>query len=281
VTGPLNALVMGGCLLRRPLRAVPHLEENLATDRYRLKVMHSTAEMIQAVEFLYGRKEIPPEIRVLTGVANLLSMPLPESGALDDLDLVLAEPGSPVDITFRGFAINRTRMGDVVIKPIEEAAPEACALAQKWLRLGLMEMNEDARRQLSDQLIGFVPDDEMADYRRAVITETRALPNDVLGGLQQLQALAQRPIGVIVFVFRYMPDGRPISWQKGSREGVIAAANALDLPYFDPTSLVQQYGVGHALEKDQRHYTEAFLPVMGEAIVEFAQQVHARTKGSA
>ena len=277
VTRPLNALVMGGCLLRRPLRAVPFLAEKLTTN-HGLNVMHSVAEMIQAVQFLKGNMEIPAEIRPLTGVAKLLSMP--DGGDLEDLDLVLVEPGSPVDITFRGFAINRTRISDQVIKPIEAAAPKACKLTQKWLRQGLMEMNEDARRELSGQLLEFVPDDEMADYRRAVIAETRAMQSDVISGLQQLQSLTKRPIGVVIFVFRYMPDGRPVSWPKGSREGAIAAARALDLPYFEPTSLVQEHGVSNALEPDQRHYTQAFLPVIGEAIMEFAERVRARAKDS-
>ncbi len=272
---------MGGCLVRRPLRSVPNLKDRLVADSYGvLKVMHSMAEMIQAAEFLKGVTEIPPEIRILSGVSPLLN-PLPQGHDFHDLDLVLAEPGSPVDITFRGFAINRTRLGDQVIKPIEEAVPEAKNLAQKWVRMGLMEMNEDARQALSAKLIELVPDDEMANYRRAVLAETRATPSDVQGGLKKLQEITNCPLGVVVFVFRYMPDGRPVSWPTGSREGAIAAAQALGLPYFEPTPLVQQHGVGNALEKDQRHYTEKFLPVMGEAIIEFARSVHARSRVSA
>jgi len=274
----LTALVMGGCLVRRPLRSVPNLQSRLVVDRYGIiKVVHSMAEMIQAVEFLKGRREIPPEIRFLTSVSPFLK-PLPEGDDFRDLDLVLAEPGSPVDITFRGFATNRGRISDLVLKPIEDTVPEARKLTLKWVRLGLMEMNEEARQETSAKLLELVPDDGQAEFRRAVIAETRAAPSDVVQGLKKLQELTNRPIGVVVFVFRYMPDGRPVSWPAGSREGAIAAAKALDLPYFEPTALVQQHGVQNALEKDQRHYTENFLPVIGEAIVEFAQQVHARAK---
>ena len=270
---------MGGCLVRRPLRSVPNLQSRLVVDRYGIiKVVHSMAEMIQAVEFLKGRREIPPEIRFLTSVSPFLK-PLPEGDDFRDLDLVLAEPGSPVDITFRGFATNRGRITDLVLKPIEDTVPEARKLTLKWVRLGLMEMNEEARQETSAKLLELVPDDGQAEFRRAVIAETRAAPSDVVEGLKKLQELTNRPIGVVVFVFRYMPDGRPISWPAGSREGAIAAARALDLPYFEPTALVQQHGVQNALEKDQRHYTEEFLPIIGEAIVEFAQQVHARAKG--
>jgi hypothetical protein len=275
MTRPLTALVMGGCLVRRPLRSVPNLAERLVVDRYGIiKVVHSVAEMTQTVEFLKGLREIPPEFRVLSGVSPLLQ-PLPEGDDFRDLDLVLAEPGSPVDITFRGFAINRGRIADQVVNPIEAVVPEARKITTKWVRLGLMEMNEEARKELGAQLLEFVPDDAMADMRRAIITEARATPSDVAGGLKRLRELTNRPIGVVIFVFRYMPDGRPVSWPAGSREGAIAAAKALDLPYFEPTPLVQARGVPHALEKDQRHYTAEFLPVIGDAIVEFAQKVHA------
>src|ERR1700741_4633076 len=143
VTRPLTALVMGGCLLRRPLKTMPNLKDRLVHDRYGIvKVVHSVAEMIQVVEFLKGTREIPPEIRVRGGVGAFLR-PLPEGHGFHDLDVVLAEPSSPVDITFRGFAINRAKLGDLVLTPIEEQGPAARKLAQKWVRLGLMEMKEE------------------------------------------------------------------------------------------------------------------------------------------
>jgi hypothetical protein len=280
MTRPLTALVMGGCLLRRPLRSVPDLQAKLVVDRYGIvKVTHSVTEMIQAVEFLKGAKRIPPDMRAMTSVGPLLQ-PMPEGDDFRDLDLVLAEPGSPVDITFRGLATNRGRITDLVIKPIEDAVPEARKFTQKWIRLGLMEMKEDARQELSANLLALIPDDEHAEFRRAVISETRATPSDVVGGLRTLRELTNRPVGVVIFVFRYMPDGRPLSWPAGSREGAIAAAKALDLPYFEPTAMVQQHGVQNALEQDQRHYTPEFLPIVGEAIVAFARDVHALSAGA-
>jgi hypothetical protein len=276
MTRPLTTLVLGGCLLRRPLRSLPDLRDRLTVDRYGIvKVTHSVAEMIQAVEFLKGAKEIAPELRAMTSVSPNLE-PMQAGDDFRDLDLVLAEPASPVDITFRGVMTNRGRIADQVINPIEEAAPAAREFTQKWLRMGLVEMKEDARREFGAKLLPLVPDDEKAEFRRAVIREARAVPGDVMGGLKRLRELTNRPVGVVIFVFSYMPDGRPLSWPAGARESAIAAAKALDLPTFEPTALVQQYGVQYALENDRRHYTEAFLPIMGEAIVAFAQAVHAR-----
>ena len=118
---------------------------------------------------------------------------MPEGDDFRDLDLVLAEPGSPVDITFRGVATNRGRITDLVIKPIEDAVPEARKFTQKWIRLGLMEMKEDARRELSANLLALIPDDEHAEFRRAVISETRATPTTSAGGFQHAAGTHQPP----------------------------------------------------------------------------------------
>ena len=274
---PLNVLLFGGCLLRRPLRSVPNLESKLARTRYgRIRVVHSFAEMIQVVEFLRGQKEVPKKLRRLTGIAPE-AVPMAGGADFHDIDLALIEPGSPVDIDFRGIAINRTAIMNL-LRPIERQSREAAKLCHAWARTGVVGMNDEVRRELGDRLSALVPDDEDRELRRAVLAETRAVKNDTAAGFRKMHELLGCPLGAVVFIFRYMPDGRPIVWPAGSRDELIAAAGQLGLPVFEPTSLVQEYGVATALEKDMQHYKPAFLPIIGEAIVRFAQDVHERSR---
>ena len=88
---------------------------------------------------------------------------------------------------------------------------------------------------------------------------------------QKMQTLLGCPVGVALYVFRYMPDGRAISWPAGFRETVLLAAQNLDLPIFDPVPLVVEYGVEKALEPPLAHYSKEFLPVAGNALADFIQ----------
>jgi hypothetical protein len=146
------------------------------------------------------------------------------------------------------------------------------------MRQGLIGLNESIRRDASAKLLTHVTGDtEDAELARAVIRETHAFPSDIPGDFQKMQALLGCPVGVALYVFRYMPDGRAISWPAGFRETVLAAAQDQNLPIFDPVPLVINYGVEAALTPAVAHYSDAFLPVAGGALVDFIQSVHAQS----
>jgi hypothetical protein len=281
MSAPLNALVLGGCLLRRPLRAVPDLETKLEQRGFgEPRVVHSLSEMFQFIEFLKGEKDVPRHIRRLTGISPKLQ-PMQSAAGFRDIDIALIEVGSPVEISFQGIAINRTQIMREVLAPIEQQGKIAAKLCQKWLRSGILEMDEEVRAKTGAKLIELVPDDDDRAFRRAVLAETHAVKSDIADGFGKMRDLLHCPLGAAIFVFRYMPDGRPISWPAGSREEAITAAKENDIPFFDPIGMVQDYGAAAALEEDFRHYTEEFLPVIGEAIVEFARSVYARSRAPA
>jgi hypothetical protein len=272
---PLNALVFGGCLLRRPLRSLPDVAGKLDYLRYgEIKTVHSFADMIQVVEFLRGEKDVPRELRRLTGIGPRMK-PMPAAKDFADIDLTLIEPGSPLQVSFRGIVINHTRLQSDLFLPIMKLSLEATKLCHKWIRTGIMAMNEDVRARVGAELIKLNPDDAGRDLREAIIKETRSSPMDAVEGFRTMQKLLGRPVGAVIYIFRYMPDGRPISWPAGSRESVLAAAKELNLPIFEPIAMVQEYGVANALEADGRHYTKEFLPLIGNAIVDFAREVYA------
>jgi hypothetical protein len=271
---PLNAILFGGCMLRQPLRVMATRQRGLADQKYGSpSAKHTFGEMFQFIEVLRGARKIPRELMSLCRIPPRLG---PVAGAEDfrDLDVALIEPASPVELNFRGFAINRIGMMKM-LAPIEAQGREAAKLSAVWLRIGLTGLKEDVRAAAAEKLLGHVHGDTpQADLTRAVISETRAFKSNITDGFRQMQESLGCPIGAVIYVFRYLPDGRPISWPASFRKEVVAAAQELNLPIFDPAPLVAEHGVQGALAKDSSHYSARFLPVIGRALMAFAREVH-------
>ena len=256
------------------MKRTSEAEGRLRYDAYGpIPETHSLGEMFQVMEILRGQMKVPEELRPMSRMVDLK----PVAGASDfsDIDVALLEPASPIELTFRGIALSRTIIRLKFLKLIVVLHEEKRKLATAWLREGLVGLNETVRAETAAKLVACVPGDSPNDdFIRAVILEMRSAKTDVLGGFVRMGELLDCPLGVVSYVFRYMPDGRAISWPAGFREEVLAAAQRLKLPVFDPAPLVQSFGVDAALNFDQGHYSRAFLPVAGAGLVEFAETVH-------
>lgn len=270
----LNALLFGGCLVHWPMTRTSCAEGRIKYDAYGpIREIHSFSEMFQIVEILRGERKIPEEYQAISRMTEL--NPVPNAADFSDIDVALLEPASPIDLTFRGIAFHRNAISTRFLKPIVDRGRDERKIAFAWLRQGLVGLNEtiraEAAAKLADLVSGDSPEDDLA---RALFREVRSSKADVLGGFIKMQALLNRPIGVVCYNFRYMPDGRPISWPAGFREEVLAAAQRLNLPVFDPAPMVQAFGVDAALAEDLGHYSEAFMPVAADALVGFTESVH-------
>jgi hypothetical protein len=275
---PLNVLLFGGCLVHWPVRRTSKARGRLRYNAYGpIKELHSFGEMFQIVEILRGQKKIPEEFESITPMTEL--SPVRRACDFGDIDVALLEPASPIELTFRGIAFNRNAINLRLLRPSAGLNEKGRKLAAIWLRQGLVGLNDTIRGETAAALAEHVTGDTPGDaLTRALVLEARSSKSDVLGGFIKMRELLDCPIGVVSYVFRYMPDGRPVSWPAGFREEVFAAAQQLNLPIFDPAPLVQASGVETALMPDQRHYSERFLPMAGAELVEFARSVHRSAK---
>jgi hypothetical protein len=278
MTRPLNTILFGGCLIHWPLMRTQCADGRLALDGYGpIKEIHTFGEIFQIIAVLRGEKDVPQEYRYL---AHMLPGLKPVRGAdnFAGLDLALVEPASPIELEFRGFAVNRFAISRYVVAQLDEEDKEANKLCSTWLRSGLVGLNEKIRVEAGEKLVGHVRGDGgKAELARAVIRETSAAPSDLDDGFRKLQGMLACPIGVVLYVFRYMPDGRAISWPAGFRERVLMAAQDLGLPTFDPVPLVTNYGVEEAMKPGLSHYKTKFFPVVARGLIEFAQGVREKS----
>jgi len=282
----IRILPLGGCLLHRPLGDFGKLKYNVRArvgTGGSVRENYSLSEMIQFIRMLRGEIVIPPEIKELASMDARFE-PLPDIGDLANVDVVLVEPSTPVDIVFGEYLLNRTAIIARIVGPIRAANPEPkfARMSNYWMTKGLYAGDVAVQQSLGAELAERLPCTmPLADVARDVLMNARAVQRDVAQGLGELRAMIHRPMGVLTFIFQYLPDGRPVSWPAGFREDILAAATALNLPVFEPWRLVEQYGVSTTLKNDLRHYKDEFLPTVSQAIVDFAAEVMAERPAAA
>lgn len=274
---PTTVLPMGACLIHGPLNPVARDRVRLAYPKYGTFPGVSTfGEMFQALDILLGKRDVPAEVRPLANIrANFVARP--SAAGFDEVDAVLVEPSSPVDLEYRGSYLNRNTLARVVLNPVKATGPEAAKAAAHWLRRGLDGMDDTIRRASAEVLVKHLPTDSPdREFFADVLLETRASQADVLAGFKAIGSIIPRPVGVSLYTFQYFADGRALHWPQGFIESVVAATEELDLPTFNAADVVRQYGVKEALKDDLRHYRPEFNPVIAEALAKFVDCVAGR-----
>jgi hypothetical protein len=284
----VKILPLGGCLLQVPLMTYNRplfINARKLASRYLLPAPYSFAEIVQFIRLLRGEISIPGPIKTLATIhANF--QPHPSIGDFRGFDVVLLEPSTPTDILLGDYALNRSAIFRDIVLPIRAAnpGPDVAKMTNHWLNKGLLGGDEATQSELGRALINLMPRTlPSLDTYCDVLMAARPRQQDVAEGLRHLHAMIDRPTGVLTFTFRFMPDGRPVSWPAGFQEAVVSTAADLALPVFEPWRVIEtavaQQGVDAVLMPDLRHYADDFMPVMGRAIVDFAVSVAHGTAG--
>jgi hypothetical protein len=281
MTGPITLLTLGGCLTVDPLRPLYEQGTRISAPPFGFfPQLHTFGEVFQIVRYLRQEHTVPQSYRPLCRFPDGF-LPPKRPPEFDKVDAVLVELQSPVELVFRGHYINRNGIARRVLDHIVPLGRDAAKCGSRWYRIGLIGMNERVRAEAAEDLARFVTED-MPDpaLMRAVIQETRSEKSDLAQGFRDLQALVDKPIGVVGFVFQYMPDGRAVSWPAGFYDEILAQSRTLNLPVYEPADLVRSYGVEAALEHDYRHYRNEFKPVIADSLLEFATSLVSGATGS-
>lgn len=275
----LRVLPFGGCLTNWPLRS--EHGPGVAAKYSAVPIIHTFGEMFQVVDILRGKKKVPRELRPLCRTSAALRA-LSDGGDFCDVDVAVVEPASPTELLFRGYSLNRGGVLNHIIRPIQKYGKDAAKAATRWFRVGLSGRNDQVRAETAEIVLRYLTDGSPeTELQRAVILETETSENDIAGGFRKMQELLPCPMAVVVYVFSYMPDGRPVGWNAEFREQILATAKELDLPCFDPAPLVAKFGVANAMLENSGHYSEAFTPVIARALGDFARDVWRQGRASA
>jgi hypothetical protein len=271
----LVLMPLGACLLRGPLNHVKVHSGSIGYPRFKFPGTYTLGETIQIVDYLCGDKDIPADVKPLAGIGEAM-VPIGRERVFADIDVALVELGSQVEVILNGCNVNRAYLANA-FAPVREASVEGRRALNRWYQQGLMNMNDDARAEAATALIEWLDESDLAEAGQltAYVRGARSEPTDVRAKLAELAEKLPVPLGVVTYVFRFMPDGRVISWPPEFYDAVLEAARSLGIPYFEPYKLVLEHGVTEAMKDDLRHYRDEFSPLVGKHIVAFARGLSA------
>jgi hypothetical protein len=200
---------------------------------------------------------------------------------LQDLDVILVEACSDVEIVFREVVVNRLRLVDSIVQPLEALAKATGdkalgTAARQWYYDGLIKASP-RRSEYASHLLRHMPrDSEQDELLRAIVREAaprRISMETLLEGLERIEGLLGKPAGVLTHTQNYMPDGRPLSWPPTFHRDLMETCRKNQIPLMHPCELVEKHGAKVALKADLVHWHDDFMPVVGEAIAEFAMRI--------
>jgi hypothetical protein len=275
---------LGGCTIYNPVYELEKSGQVFVSPKHMgyngSPYTHTIGEHLQLIDYVRGEFYIPKELRPYCNLEFALK-PGGYAAILRDLDAVLVEACSDIEVMFRGVVLNRLRLVDAVIHPFENVArsggdKNVANIARKWYFDGLIKASPK-REEYAAQLLPHVPrEGEASELLRAIIREAapRRIGMDTfVEGVRHIGALVGKPLGVLTHTQYYMPDGRPISWPPALHNDIMKTCSANGIPFMHPCALVEQHGAGVALKKDLIHWHDDFMPVIGEAMAEFAHRV--------
>ena len=270
-----RVIPLGSCSLTIPLLRLQ--KRKLASSALfevgftRWSLSFSPAAALQLVQVASGRLRIPRKIRELCygGVPDSVAPDAAER--LARADLVLIEISTPLEISFRRFILNHNRLRVFIFTNFEPLGQAAKDAAKKWLG-SLLRKNEPAQIQHGRELLHFTQDAHV----RAIIRKIEARDSgeeEIIDCFAAIRNILNLPIGVVIYNFRYMPDGRAVEWPAGFNDNVRAAARRLHIPVYDPGPLVCRHGVDSAIVANSGHYTYAFNEIVADEYSTFIASV--------
>ncbi|MBC8642015.1 hypothetical protein IAG25_34915 [Caballeronia sp. EK] len=250
----LTVAPVGTCRIHGPLRK--------GVSRYPIKAntwrnygfVHTSAEALQQVRFMFGSQSIPAMIQPLTfrPGTSLQSLEKPYVPA----DVYLVELSSRKLLSVGEHAVQTNYMGRYFGEFLADrdrarlfwsmGAAEQHAVRRAWLDTDpvFLRLSKDDRELL-------------ASISRRVQSD-----NEIERDMAQIvQVVGRDKLVFVTHVDAVTPDESVIAQRHELIELVKACAARLDVPCYDPTPAMQEIGQNHALERnglDLTHYTDAF-----------------------
>jgi hypothetical protein len=260
-----SVLPLGACTLTIPLmrlhrrQIISSVLSEIGFPRWPLVLTAGAAQ--QLIDIVRGATPLPPP--ALSDLCYHETLPselqADAAGRVANADVCLLEIGSPVELEYDGYLLNRNRVRVFVYALADAAGDRKPAAA--WLN-ALTKDNDALRAKSAEALIAHLAGNELAC---ALVARTRshvASEDEIDGRLAAIRGFLNGAIGMVLHNFRYMPDGRAVDWPQGFKQQLITIAGRLGIPTWDPAALVAEHGVHTAIVEDSGHYVKAFGPTV-------------------
>lgn len=270
---------LGACQLSSPLSAIMSdgkVKSAWALAKQRAVACYCTGDALQVIRLYRRQIQLSKGLQLYCGFGENADEARGH-GPLDHTDITLMDCNTPVELSLDGVFINRSLITTRLFHPLAAARPDLEGTYQMWWSKGVLEDDHEVRKETSLALIpaldGVVPYPDVAAEILAGTRGLRQTEQDLIGALDELRSQLRGPVGMLTSTYRYLPDGRPVSWPAGHLEMTRAAARHLDIPLFDTIKLVQEHGVATAMNERMTIYRPEFHIVAGNAIHGFMEEL--------
>jgi hypothetical protein len=230
----------------------------------------------QLVRFCAGELRVPREVREFCYSDAEFEPPASTFPYMRQAEVALLEPNTSVDIRFGEFFLNQNIVQQVVVERAKQIDVKLGKLARLWKADGLLKQREEVRAEAAGQLLKEYPIREPQDRLvRDVIRDARGyhnLEDDLYKQIGEFRELLPIPTGIVLYTFQYMPDARAVSWPPDFKSNMISVAKRLGMKVYDPSILVEQYGVEVSLREDMRHFKDEFYPIVSEVLMDYMKE---------
>ncbi|MGX5844171.1 hypothetical protein ACWGTI_25975 [Mesorhizobium sp. ArgA1] len=271
----IRTLPFGGCFLHNPINAVLRKEQqaSIFTEMGLRGTPFSLSANTnhQLIDFITGKLNFPEWLKNLV-YGEFVDPPSPEKAELVySGDLALVGMSTPTELIFERALLNVNKVDEFIKEELSALSTEK-KLVSSW-RKALLESNEDARKVLSEELYNTVlKSGNVREHVPDVVRHTLSRTLDVDEMTKSVADLRDRldmPMGIVLYNFMFMPDGRSVQWPAGFKGDCIEVARRLDIPAFDFAPFVAQEGVEKVLMDDRRHWNAPYYLPLGEILFDF------------
>jgi len=257
---------IGTCRIHTPLRrAVPRYPIEMDLHR-NYGFVHSSQEALQLIRFLQGEQTFPPEVAPI--LARDGDLDVYDGTKWDRADLHLVEISSSKLISSQGVAVQvnyiARHFADFFANADRSRAFWAAVKARKRHDLLDLVRHDPSYRRMSHA------DRELLLSLSMAQQSYRALQADMA---EIVERLGRNRVIFVTHVNALTADDHVVAARDRLIRIVHSAAEQLEVPVYDPSDLMRQFGQDRALENgglDLTHYTPAF----SDAVFDELHQQH-------
>lgn len=268
----LRLLALGSCNLAQAVMRL-HGRDGIRNVWPDAKTSYSLREHRQLLRHYTGRALVQERLQPYTVAARLL----PAGVGDGSVDVLFLELGSCIDIAFDGAWLARSELLRGIVENIALLGPMQSRTAYRWYNQGLIRQCEAVREACVLDLINALPAIDIdRPLAREILLGARGDMQDMAdqrAALEEIRDMVRpRAICVVSAQNAYTPDGRPLSWPVNYPRQLDALCAAAEVALLHPSDLVAQHGAAFSLSPDGKHFTEGFIGVLAQAMLDRAHQ---------
>lgn len=254
----VNITVFGSCRVYTPSKILHDTGAVSLCQGNIFGYTHYTHEIIQQIDFICGKKELPRRLRSYLNIPESWEYPA-ERRLLNEIfnktDSYIIEVSSVRVLRFKALYLQINRVRELLVR-------DDSTLKRWWNPLVRTGLNDPTMRP---------PLEGTAREVAEGLAVSEQSAEEVARDVHRLISALQKPT-LVVSHFNRGYDGRAIDQRTTLVEGVKAGVEkavreGASARFYNPTTLIDSYGLDTAI-KDLGHYREEFEPVVAKKLLE-------------